>query len=86
MDVFLICMGLFVLLLGVSGMIWPRHVAEREEARYRELDDGAFEAYFEEKRSLEAYGHWSSSPGKVRFSAGVQIVSGFVLILLGIFQ
>lgn len=53
-------------LLGMLLILWPPPKrAEREakrQQRLTELDNGAEEAFFEERRSLEAYGPDSAGP------------------------
>jgi hypothetical protein len=53
-------------ILGLLLILWPPPKREMEEGRRRarlaELDNGATEAFFEERRALETYGPNSAGP------------------------
>ena len=51
--------GVLAIIVGAALLCWPRRLAGRaiakHDSRLTELEAGAEEAYFEEKRSLQSY-------------------------------
>ena len=65
------------LLIGLLLILWPppKQAAEEElgQSRLAELQNGAHERYFEERRELEAYGPKSGGP--------FRLLGFFILVL-----
>jgi hypothetical protein len=80
--------------LSVSGavaIIRPASLVRESrrnwEARLRELDAGAPEAFFEERRELEAYPpRFDLGPTALRWLGGVGLVLGLLCITMGLYR
>jgi hypothetical protein len=78
--------------LAVSGLVaiirpqaMVRDSRRNWEARLRELDAGAPEAFFEERRELEAYPpRFDPSPTALRWLGGAGLVLGLLCITMGL--
>ena len=72
--------------LGLGMLLWPpprRKVIEEKRAkRLAELDAGAAEAFFEERRELEAYGPASAGPFRLLGAVVLLLSLGSVWFIL----
>ncbi|MFY7744766.1 MAG: hypothetical protein ACOVQY_05045 [Erythrobacter sp.] len=74
---------------GLVAIIRPASLVRESrrnwEARLRELDAGAPEAFFEERRELEAYPpRFDPGPTALRWLGGVGLVLGMVCLFMGL--
>ncbi|MBX7513129.1 hypothetical protein K3179_01065 [Qipengyuania sp. GH38] len=85
MDWSLFFLGILMIFGSLSGFRRPEkdvHSVEGWQGRLRELKEGADEAYFEERRQLEAYPPPAHATAKkVRVLSMIGIASGVVLMI-----
>ena len=91
MAIGIIGLGAAMLVMGLGAVIAPQTFikeSKRNHARrLKELEDGAPEAFFEEKRELESYQpRFDLSHRAIRIIGGVAMVLGAAAVLQGIFQ
>lgn len=81
-------LGIALLAMGFGAVIAPgslvRDSRRNHQRRLKELEDGAPEAYFEEKRDLESYQpRFDFSEKTIRRLGGVALVLGAAALFLG---
>jgi len=91
MDGGTVSTGVVFLISGAVSFFWPhsRHFgsSEHRQRRLRELDAGASEDFFEERRALEAYPpKVHVSQRTIALSGAAMMVAGACLIGLGLFD
>lgn len=85
----LIGLGVMLIAMGLGAIIAPstlvRESKSNHKRRLKELEDGAPEAYFEEKRELEAYQpRFDLSEKTIRLLGVFALVLGGIALLLGL--
>lgn len=80
-------LGLVLVGISLANFLWPKYgfqTAEIREDRLKELESGADEAFFEEKRDLRSYPkHFLGSKATHRLAI-VMLIAGLGMMVWGI--
>ena len=91
MAIGIIGLGAAMVVMGIGAVIAPQTLIKESKRnhvrRLRELEEGAPEAYFEEKRELEAYQpRFDLSHKIIGILGGVAMVLGAAAVLQGFYS
>ncbi|MDN3644921.1 hypothetical protein QWY75_01730 [Pontixanthobacter aestiaquae] len=87
MDWLMIAVGLMWAIVSLATFIWPKYGiqnSDQRQSRLREIDAGADEAFFEEKRELESYSGRFPSAKFARVVAIIMLPLSLIMIWSGL--
>ncbi len=87
MDFELIGIGAAFVLIGLATFVWPQAGLRTEEERSKrlaELNQGAPEKFFEERRELASHPQYYMRQKPARILAVLMLVSGALMIVVGV--